>query len=155
MNIKWLFFDLGGTIYDESLADKERIENFIKKTELKMTYAYFFAEMQKAALNYAPSPFTAVRNSLGIPVSEPYLNQKEFMYPNAVDVIKKLSESYNLGIIANQPTNTLERLKNDGLYNYFKICLLSECENLSKPDEHFFKAALQKAECLPNEAVMI
>lgn len=155
MSIKWLFFDLGGTIYDETLSDKERIENLIKKTNLNMPYDEFYSEMQRAAMQYAPSPFTSARNSFDVSENEPYSNEKEFLYPNALNVVKALSKSYNLGIIANQPTNTLERLKNDGLYDLFKICLLSECENLFKPDEQFFKRALELADCLPSESIMI
>lgn len=155
MKIKWLFFDLGGTIYDETLSDKERIENLIIKTNLNMSYDEFYSEMQRAAMKYAPSPFTAARSSFGISENEPYSNEKEFLYSNALNVIKELSKSYNLGIIANQPPNTLERLQNDSLYDLFKICLLSECENLFKPNEQFFKRALKLADCLPNEAIMI
>lgn len=155
MGIKWLFFDLGGTIYDESLSDKQRIDNLIEKADLGITYNDFYVQMQKAAAHYAPSPFTTARNSIGISVNEPYSNEREFLYPNALNVINVLSKSYNLGIIANQPPNTLERLKKDGLYDLFEICLLSECENLFKPDEYFFTRALEEADCLPSEAVMI
>ena len=146
---------MGGTIYDETLSDKERIENLIRKINSKMSYNEFYSEMQSAAMQYASSPFTAARNSFGIPENEPYSNEKELLYPNAINVIKELSKSYNLGVIANQPPNTLERLKNDGLYDFFKICLLSECENLFKPDEQFFRRALELADCLPIEAIMI
>ncbi len=49
MNIKWLFFDLGGTVYDETLSDKQRIDNLIKKARLQITYNDFYSEMLKAA----------------------------------------------------------------------------------------------------------
>lgn len=155
MKIKWLFFDLGGTIYDETLSDKERVEKLLKKINSDITYDVFYREMQRAAVEYAASPFTAARNSFGITENEPYSNKNEMLYPNVLNVIKKLSASYNLGIIANQPKETLERLKKDGLYDFFKICLLSECENLSKPNEKLFERALKLADCLPNEALMI
>ncbi|MBR3969570.1 MAG: HAD family hydrolase [Ruminococcus sp.] len=155
MKSKWLFFDLGGTIYDETLSDKERVEKLLKKINSDITYEVFYREMQRAAAEYAPSPFTAARISFGITENEPYSNKNEKLYPNVLDVIKKLSVSYNLGIIANQPADTLERLKKDGLFDFFRICLLSERENLFKPDEKFFERALELAECLPSEAVMI
>ncbi|MDE6763563.1 MAG: HAD family hydrolase, partial [Oscillospiraceae bacterium] len=155
MSIKWLFFDLGGTVYDETLSDKQRIDNLIEKADLQMTYEDFYAEMLKAAKLYAPSPFAAARKVLGIAENVPYSNQMEKLYPNALDVIKKLSKSYSLGIIANQPLNTAERLKNDGLSDYFGICLLSECVDLFKPDRRFFEYALAEVGCAPGEAVMI
>lgn len=155
MKVKWLFFDLGGTVYDEMLSDKQRIDNLIEKANLQITYEDFYAEMQKAAKLYAPSPFAAARKSLGITENELYSNQKEILYPNALDVIKKLSRSYSLGVIANQPPNTAERLKSDGLSDYFGICLLSECVDLFKPDRRFFERAVSEAGCEPGECVMI
>ena len=69
MKIKWLFFDLGGTIYDETLSDKERVEKLLKKINSDITYDVFYREMQRAAAEYAASPFTAARNSFGIRAS--------------------------------------------------------------------------------------
>ncbi|MBQ8175551.1 MAG: HAD-IA family hydrolase [Oscillospiraceae bacterium] len=153
--IKWLFFDLGGTVYDETFSDKQRIDGLIEKAQLDIAYSDFYAEMQKSAAEFAPSPFSAARGKFGIKDNVPYSNEKEILYPNAVEVIKKLSEKYRLGIIANQPPNTDERLKNDGLYDLFEICLLSECVNLFKPDMAFFECAFEEAGCNPYEAVMI
>ncbi len=155
MNIKWLFFDLGGTVYDETLSDKQRIDNLIKKARLQITYNDFYSEMLKAAERYEPSPFASARAALGIAENEPYSNQLEKLYPSAFDVIKKLSSFYSLGVIANQPPNTAERLRKDGLSEYFKICLLSECESLFKPDIRFFERALEIAGCNADEAAMI
>ncbi len=153
--VKWLFFDLGGTVYDETFSDKQRIDRLIEKAQFDIAYDDFYAEMQKSAAEFAPSPFGAAREKLGIEENVPYSNEKEILYPNAVEVIRKLSEKYKLGIIANQPPNTAERLKKDGLYDLFQICLLSECVNLFKPDTSFFKRALEETECQPHEAVMI
>lgn len=155
MSIKWLFFDLGGTIYDETLSDRQRIENLISKNSLSLTYADFYEQMQRAAVMYEKSPFTAARRTFSIAADEPYSGEKEILYPDALEVIKKLSEKYKLGVLANQPTNTRERMISDGLYELFDICLLSDCENLHKPDLRFFEYALSKADCKADEAVMI
>lgn len=153
--IKWLFFDLGGTIYDEALSDRQRIDALLAKSPTEVTADEFYGQMKLAAADFAESPFTASREFFGISENVPYSNEREVLYPHALDVIKALSEKYNLGILANQPPNTLQRLKNDGLYDYFKICLLSECEDMYKPDLNFFEYALKKAGCEPCEAVMI
>lgn len=153
--VKWLFFDLGGTVYDETFSDKQRIDRLIEKAQLDIAYDDFYAEMQKSAAEFAQSPFGAAREKLGIEENVPYSNEKEILYPNAVEVIRKLSEKYKLGIIANQPPNTAERLKKDGLYDLFQICLLSECVNLFKPDTAFFERALEEAGCKSYDAVMI
>ena len=155
MSIKWLFFDLGGTVYDETLSDMQRIENLISRNSLDITPEAFYHQMQKAAAEYEKSPFAAAREFFGITENEQYSNEKEILYPDALSVIRKLSEKYKLGILANQPPNTRERLIADGLYDHFDICLLSDCEHLHKPDLSFFGLALTKADCRPEEAVMI
>ena len=155
MSVKWLFFDLGGTIYDETLSDRQRIENLIRRNSLNFTYNGFYHQMQKAAAGYEKSPFSAARRAFGIAADEPYSNEKEILYPDALAVVRGLSEKYRLGILTNQPPNTRDRLISDGLYELLDLCLLSDCENLHKPDLRFFEYALQKAGCAPDEAVMI
>jgi len=155
MSTKWLFFDLGGTIYDETLSDMQRVENLIGKNSLCITPEVFYRQMQRGAAMYEKSPFTAARRAFGIAADEPYSGEREILYSDAVEVIRKLSERYRLGILANQPTNTRERLIADGLYEMFDICLLSDCEHLHKPDLRFFEYALGRAGCSAEEAVMI
>lgn len=155
MSVKWLFFDLGGTVYDEALSDMQRIENLIGKNSLGITCADFYRQMQRCAAEYEKSPFAAARRAFGIAADEPYSGEREILYPDAVEVIRKLSEKYKLGILANQPPETHERLIADGLYELFDICLLSDCEHLHKPDPRFFELALSKADCRPDEAAMI
>ncbi len=154
-SVKWLFFDLGGTVYDESLSDRQRIEGLLEKASSEITADKFYEHMKVSAMTFAESPFSEARNYFGIAKNVPYSNEKEFLYPHAVDVIKVLSEKYSLAVLANQPVNTMDRLKMDGLYGCFKIILLSEYENMFKPDIGFFEYALRKAGCEPSEAVMI
>ncbi len=154
-SVKWLFFDLGGTVYDESLSDRQRIERLLEKTSSDVTADEFYEQMKESAKDFCKSPFSDARRKLGITENVPYSNEKEILYPHAIDVIKALSEKYNLAVLANQPVNTLDRLKKDGLYDYFKIILLSECENLFKPDISFFEYAMKEAGCKPSEAVMV
>lgn len=155
MKLKWLFFDLGGTIYDETYSDKERIENLLVKTNYNISLNEFYSEMINASKHFESSAFSAARRHFGIIENQPYSNEKEILYSDAIDVVSKLSKSYHLAILANQPTNTLDRLKRDGIFSYFELCFLSECENLFKPDIRFFEYALEKAGCSSDEAAMI
>lgn len=155
MSVKWLFFDLGNTIYDETLSDRQRVEHLISKHSLGITYEDFYRQMREATARYEGSPFSAARKALGITADEPYSNEREILFPDAPAVVESLSQRYRLGVLANQPPNTRERLMRDGLYELFDICLLSECEHLHKPDPRFFEYALSRAGCAPHEAVMI
>jgi len=66
-----------------------------------------------------------------------------------------LSARYRIGVIANQPAGTEERLTNWGLMPLVSICLSSTEVGLEKPDPAIFRLALTRAECAPEEAVMI
>lgn len=154
MSIKWLFFDIGDTIYDETLSNRQRADGLLK-IHPEISYELFLSEMQKAARTYDESPFSSARKALSIVEDVPYSNKLEVLFPDAVNVLSVLSEKYKLGIIANQPQNTAERLVSDGLSRFFDISLLSDCEELYKPDIRFFEHALSKAGCKAHEAVMI
>lgn len=153
--MEWLFFDLGNTLYDETCSDYERVVSMIKANELNIDPSDFLAQMRLGASIYAPSPFAYAREHFGIQENYPYSSEKEVLFDGVADVLKQLSACYKLGILANQPSSTLERLKKDGIYPYFDLCLLSETENLFKPDLAFFDYAIQKAECQPDRIVMI
>ena len=153
--IEWLFFDLGNTLYDETHAEYERIVSLIEASKRNIDPSDFIAQMRLGASLYAPSPFAYARNHFGIEENYPYSGEKEVLFDGVIDVLKQLSACYKLGILANQPSSTLERLKRDGIYSYFDICLLSETEKLFKPELAFFEYAIQKAECQPDRIVMI
>ena len=153
--VEWLFFDLGNTLYDETCSEYERVVSMIKANELNIDPSDFLAQMRLGASIYAPSPFAYAREHFGIQENYPYSSEKEVLFDGVADVLKQLSACYKLGILANQPSSTLERLKKDGIYPYFDLCLLSETENLFKPDLAFFDYAIQKAECQPDRIVMI
>ena len=153
--IEWLFFDLGNTLYDETYSEYDRVVLLIKASKRNIDPSDFIAQMRLGASVYAPSPFAYARNHFGIEESFPYSGEKEVLFDGVADVLKQLSVRYKLGILANQPSSTLERLKRDGIYPYFDLCLLSETENLIKPDLAFFEYAIQKAECPSDRIVMI
>ena len=155
MDVKWLFFDIGNTIYDETEADKDRVETLLSNVDYDVTAEIFYDDMIKAAAAYAKSPFAAVRNKYGIEETIPYYADKEKVYPDVISTLERLSLKYNIGVIANQPSETQDRLEKDGLDRFFDICLLSEAEGLEKPDRKIFLRALEQADCRPEDAVMI
>ncbi len=113
-SVKWLFFDLGGTVYDESFSDRQRIERLLEKAPSDVTADEFYEQMKISARAFAESPFSEARIKFGITENVLYSNEKEFLYPHAADVVKALSEKYSLAVLANQPINTMERLKKTG-----------------------------------------
>ena len=85
----------------------------------------------------------------------PYHHELETMYEDAPQVLKVLSEKYELGVIANQADGLRERLQSFGLLQYFKYVISSWDVKVMKPDIRIFEHALKAANCQPQDAVMI
>ncbi|MBP0954966.1 MAG: HAD family hydrolase [Oscillospiraceae bacterium] len=153
--VQWLFFDLGNTLYDETYSDLERVTALLEKAAPDIRVSDFTAQMKAGAAAYAPSPFQYARKHFAIPCDEPYSTDKEALFEGVPELLKALRERYSLAVLANQPSSTAERLKRDGIYGYFDICLLSETEGLSKPDPAFFEYGIKRTGCSPDRIAMI
>ncbi len=155
MQFEWIFFDLGNTLYDENNSDYERIVSLIERCKCDISSDDFLKQMKCGVASYAVSPFAYARKYFGITENYPYSSEKEVLFDGVYDTLRILSKKYKLGILANQLSNTLERLKRDEIYNFFDICLLSETENMFKPDIAFFEYAIKKADCCSSKIVMV
>ncbi len=150
-NVKWLFFDVGSTIIDEHIAYEHRMREiadlanttFEKVYELAMD---FYARNKKGDLEAA--------KVLGVELTK-WHKEDEILYSDASECLKRLHEKYKIGIIANQSLGTKERLEKHGVLKYIDLVIASAEEGVSKPDKRIFEIALERAECKPEEAVMI
>lgn len=77
------------------------------------------------------------------------------LYPDAVSCLKALQSRFYIGIIANQPLGTADRMEKMGLAPYLDRIISSAEEGLAKPDPAIFRLALERAGCRPEQAVMI
>lgn len=150
-NIKWLFFDLGSTLIDETDCINDRIEQIYSFT--KISKNNIRNRMYELSNNSSISlKIIAKENGVDNLIWDSSL---EKLYPGVSNNLKKLSENYKLGIIANQSLGTADRLKEWNIYKYFDVICASAEENCAKPDLKLFKIALEKADCAPKNAVMI
>ena len=85
----------------------------------------------------------------------PWNSDDEYAYPEAENILKELSERYKIGIIANQNPGSKERLNKLGLLKYIDLVIASAEEGVAKPDLQIFQIALERADCKPEEAVMV
>jgi HAD superfamily hydrolase (TIGR01509 family) len=76
-------------------------------------------------------------------------------FPGAGDVLRELSRRYRIGIIANQPAGTQDRLRLHGWGDFIAECISSAEEGLLKPDPRIFHLALSRTQCSARDAVMI
>ncbi len=150
-NIKWLFFDLGSTLIDETDCINDRIEQIYSFT--KISKNNIRNRMYELSNNSSiPLKIIAKENGVDNLVWDSSL---EKLYPGVSNILKKLSQKYKIGIIANQPFGTDDRLKEWNIYEYFDVICASAEEKCAKPDLKLFEIALAKADCAPDNAVMI
>lgn len=150
-NIKWLFFDLGSTLIDETDCINDRIEQIYSFT--KISKNNIRNRMYELSNNSSiPLKIIAKENGVDNLVWDSSL---EKLYPGVSNILKKLSQKYKIGIIANQPFGTADRLKEWNIYEYFDVICASAEEKCAKPNLKLFEIALAKADCAPDNAVMI
>lgn len=156
-DIKWIFFDVGFTLVDETglwLKRCEEQSGLIRIQEEPLPPERIYEEILAAAGDYRPD-YRALMSSLGYIEYAPYRKEYEKPEPEAPGVVKELSERYSLGIIANQSEGLIDRLTAWGMIECFKVIVSSHEAGVSKPDPVIFDTALKQAGCLPGEAVMI
>ena len=152
-NIKWLFFDMGGTIIDETAAWDDRIQRTCKKHSIPEPE--FHRVMAEAASRNEMEYFSALTH-FGICEREKWNSAPEIAYPEAKAVLETLkSNGYRLGIIANQGLDARDRLKKFALYDLFEVIVISQEQGISKPSPAIFLDALYKAQTTAEKCTMI
>ena len=149
--IKWIFFDIGSTLIDESVAYRKRIERTIAGTNV--TYDDFYYKMVEIS-KYNQSGYNKALEAYGLKMA-PWNSDDEFVYPEAENCLCELSEHYKIGIIANQNLGSEERLEKLGLLKYIDLVIASAEEGVAKPDLRIFQIALDRANCKPEKALMV
>lgn len=152
INVKWIFFDIGSTLIDESECYKLRSCEAVAGTTISVE-DFWEKTIEFSKQNLKGDHEAAKYYGIELP---PWCKDAEKPYANTESVLKRLSvKGYHLGVIANQRLGTKDRLSNWGLLKYFDIVLASAEEGISKPDIEIFHRALTAAKCVPDNAVMI
>lgn len=154
--IKWIFFDVGFTLVDETKIWKERCreQNPLIRIGEALTPEELYERILTEAGEYRTG-YNALMSSLGYIEYAPYRKEYEVLEEEAPEILKKLSGQYSLGIIANQSEGLEKRLEEWGIRRYFSVVVSSHEAGVSKPDPLIFEKALDMAHCPPGEAVMI
>ncbi|MDE5855419.1 MAG: HAD family hydrolase [Anaeroplasmataceae bacterium] len=149
--IKWLFFDLGSTLIDETECEEYRFNDLLEQSKLTREV---LTEKYREYLYMSQSPYKAIIKEFNLGKKEwPIYLEK--LYPEVPFILEQLQRKYHLGVIANQSFGTEKRLEEYGIRKYFDIVISSSEVGMTKPSLEIFKLALSTARCLPNEAYMI
>ena len=149
--VKWLFFDLGSTLLDESQV----YEDIFRKIAISANVPEEVVNQKAVAIykqNKRGDKEVARFFNVPFPEWEPRL---EVLYIETECCLKILHDKYKIGIIANQLPGTEERLQAFGIRKHIDVIAASSDEGVAKPDKRLFQIALEKANCAPEQAVMI
>lgn len=152
MDIRWIFFDIGSTLVDETQAYDRRARKMLENTEIT------FRGFDSKRIEFAKQGFdgdTEAIKYFGLRKT-PWPSEDEVVYDDARETLETLkNRGYRLGIIANQPAGTAQRLQERGLSEFFDTVIASAEAGVAKPDSRIFEMALNAAECAPSNAVMV
>lgn len=150
--VKWIFFDVGSTLVDETEAYNHRIREAIAGTDI--TFEQFQEKRRGFAKQNLKSDLEALKF---FALSKPaWHREDEVPYPEAEGILKYLKDlGYKIGVIANQSPGTAERLEQWKLLQYIDVVAASAELGMAKPDPAMFHKAMELAGCVPSEAVMI
>ena len=165
-DVHWLFFDLGNTLIDEEAAWECRLRLVVEalaRHGRRCSIDEARAALAAAAAEFAPRFIIGAIEKLvddekcrrSVLAAARYRKELEVPYAAAEPVLRALSASYRLGVIANQSVSSSERLMQWGFMPFVATCLCSFELGLEKPDPAIFTLALERAGCAPAEAVMI
>lgn len=149
--LKWIFFDIGTTLVDESECYEVRYKETTDETEI--SYQDFRDKVIELAATF-DNPYKEAVNFFGLQKTKWY-KELEKLYPFTESVLTELSKKYKLGIIANQSAGSEKRLADWGIGKYFDLVIASAEEGFEKPDLKIFQIALERAKCEPCNAVMV
>jgi len=166
LDAHWIFFDIGSTLVDETVAVKSRNRTVIPllrklgiRTSAKRLWGLHFIGGRKGVKN----PFNYALETVGcsgndikwIRIRAPYDSRKERLYPGVKKLLQGLSRHYRLGIIANQSRGLAKRLQRLGIAGYLKVIVGSADVGFDKPDPRIFRLALERARARAGECVMV
>ncbi len=148
---EWLFFDYGWTLVNEDGAFEDRLRKIAESANTTYDNVYetalnFYKQNQKG------DRATAKLLGVSLPV---WQKELETLYPDAVQCLEFLSGKYKIGVIANQPLGTEQRLESYGLLKYIDLVVASAEEGVSKPDKRIFETALNISGCKACDSIMI
>ena len=150
-DIKWIFFDIGSTLVDESVVYERRFKAISKLVNVSKEYVFqkaieFYKNNKKGDLE--------VINLFGVNMPK-WESQYEMLFDDTELCLRVLSSKYKIGIIANQDYGTENRLINFGIRQYIDVIIASAEEGVAKPDKRIFELALNRTNCKAEHAVMI
>ena len=181
MAIKHVFFDLDHTLWDFEVNSEKAYALCFQEHNIKVDFQEFMMiyrpinlsywkmyreeKVSKKDLKYGrlKDAFDAINYSLSddllCQIAEDYLqNLPKFnqLFEGTFEILDYLVEKYTLHIITNGFKEIQShKMKQSGLEKYFDQFITSESVGVNKPNPKVFHHALEKANALAHESIMI
>lgn len=151
--VRWIFFGLGNTLIDETRARRHLLRQVARRLRQDGVHTSPFRLAQSLAAafsRFSADPWdrmlTETLNDAALSRrllrDLPYPKHLERPYFAALPLVSGLaSAGFRLGVIANQSSGTLDRLKAQGIGRYISCCLSSTEVGVAKPDPRIFEMA--------------
>jgi len=149
--IKWIFFDIGSTLFDESDSEEYRINEVLADTDINKED---FIKEYISLASQSQDAFHLLVKKYNLKYSG-WPAFKDRLIPGIEEILDYLKDKYHLGIIANQPLGTEKRLESFGIRKYFEVVISSAEVGYVKPQPEIFQLALKQAKTKPEESLMI
>ena len=150
--LKWIFFDVGSTLVDETEAYDHRVREMIAGTSITFKE---FDDVRIALARQGLDGNSVAIKHFGLTKTK-WHSEDEVPYSDAHGTLVALiDKGYKLGIIANQKIGTAERLESWGLRQYFDVIAASAEIGYAKPDKEIFEKAFELARCTAEESIMV
>ncbi|MFP3919849.1 YjjG family noncanonical pyrimidine nucleotidase [Lysinibacillus telephonicus] len=172
-----LLFDLDDTLLDFGATEEEALINLFKDQQITLTpeikeqykklnsrlwKAYEDGEMERDEV--VNTRFSLLFEQYGKQVDgaaleknyRKYLAEGHHLVDGAIELVKRLSQQFDLYVVTNGESKTqYKRLNDSGLYPYFKNIFVSEDTNYQKPMKEFFDYVFSKIGDIQLESTLI
>lgn len=171
MQIRWIFFDVGGVLLDDRPLREWKISALLS---LGSRYHRELSResVEQALLQASRRSGSMTRNALlslvgGTHFNEAVLALKALDYdmrraserqeirPEALEVVSRLSDSFSLGLLANQPQTVRKKLAEAGLLKHLSSKIVSADSHYQKPDPIFFRDMIARVGTRAEQALLI
>jgi HAD superfamily hydrolase (TIGR01509 family) len=168
--IRWVFLDVGNVLFNDDPVMAylyEELQRAIVRSGRRIRFEDLLREREELIRRDGGGHWSSLArrylDEAGVRrlmdacterLRRDYLRHRPVI-PGMPEALERLAARFRLGLVANQLKEVVEALETLGWDHLFEVRAISEVVGLEKPDPALFRWALERAGCVPEEAVMV